>query len=322
MPGIDKDHVDLLSKRAYDLAGVTNKKISVFLNGVKLPVGTFDDYVNLYLKPPKPDADQIEEDAAEQEAPPLKIEEKKHPRWEIYCSLSDGQFQQVSFVNSICTTRGGTHVDYITNQICKRLAEAIQKKVKGKKTQIKPHHIKSNLWIFINSSIENPAFDSQTKETLNTKAADFGSSVELSDKFCKQILESGVLETVMRVAEARETAKMAKDLKGGKKNKVNVPKLDDANLAGGKSSKDCTIILTEGDSAKTLAMAGIEIIGKDMYGAFPLRGKFLNVRDAAKKSIGENAEVKAICNILGLDPGKKYKNLDALRYGHVMIMTD
>ena len=59
-------------------------------------------------------------------------------------------------------------------------------------------------------------------------------------------------------------------------------------MAGSSNSKLCTLILTEGDSAKTLAMSGIQIVGRDHYGVFPLKGKLLNVRDATNKQIIEN----------------------------------
>ena len=65
-----------------------------------------------------------------------------------------------------------------------------------------------------------------------------------------------------------------------------IPKLEDANLAG-KSNK-CTLILTEGDSAKALAMCGIEKLGRDFYGVFPLRGKIFNVKDMTIKQVMEN----------------------------------
>jgi DNA topoisomerase-2 len=168
---------------------------------------------------------------------------------------------------------------------------ALQKK--SKNLVIKPHQIKANLWIFVNCLIENPAFDSQTKETLNVKPSEFGSSIELSDKFMKEILESGIVENILRVAEAREEAKMAKALGGGKKKSklIGIPKLEDANEAGTKNGDKCTIILTEGDSAKSLALAGIEVVGRDRFGVFPLRGKFLNVREASRKQIMENPEI-------------------------------
>lgn len=77
---------------------------------------------------------------------------------------------------------------------------------------------------------------------------------------------------------------MARKLKGGKKTRLlGIPKLEDANDAGTARSKNCTLIITEGDSAKALAMAGIEIVGRDNYGVFPLKGKPLNVRDTSNK---------------------------------------
>ena len=168
---------------------------------------------------------------------------------------------------------------------------AVQKK--NKKLVIKPHQIKANLWLFVNSLVENPAFDSQTKETLNTKAQNFGSTYVLSEKFMKQVMESGVVELIVQVAQAKEQAKMEKQLGPGKKKAklVGIPKLEDANMAGTREGHKCTIILTEGDSAKSLALAGIEVIGRDYFGCFPLRGKFLNVRDATHKQIGENPEI-------------------------------
>lgn len=158
---------------------------------------------------------------------------------------------------------------------------------------IKPHHIKSNLWIFVNCLIENPAFDSQTKENLGTKASNFGSKIELTEKFMKGILDSGVVESILSVAKAKEEAKMAKQLGPGRKKAklIGIPKLEDANDAGTRNAANCTIILTEGDSAKSLALAGIEIVGRDKYGVFPLKGKLLNVREATNKQIMENAEI-------------------------------
>lgn len=86
-----------------------------------------------------------------------------------------------------------------------------------KDVKVKPHQIKSNLWLFVNSLIENPAFDSQTKETLTTKSANFGSTCVLSEKFLKDVLQSGIIDSIVNVAKAREEAKMAKTLGPGKK---------------------------------------------------------------------------------------------------------
>ena len=99
-------------------------------------------------------------------------------------------------------------------------------------------------------------------------------------------------------------------------------KLADANNAGGKHSERCTLILTEGDSAKALAVAGLGVVGRDNFGVFPLRGKLLNVRDAKHDQIMKNEEIQAIKKIMGLQHNKAYDSVAGLRYGRLMIMTD
>ena len=80
-------------------------------------------------------------------------------------------------------------------------------------------------------------------------------------------------------------------------NNAGIPKLEDANDAGTNRSIDCTLILTEGDSAKTLAVSGLGVIGRDRYGVFPLRGKLLNVREATTKQLLENAEINNVIKV-------------------------
>lgn len=119
---------------------------------------------------------------------------------------------------------------------------------------------------------------------------------------------------------------MDKKCSGKKMTKLKgIAKLEDANDAGTKNSNNCTLILTEGDSAKSLAVSGLGVVGRDKYGVFPLRGKLLNVREATHKQILENAEINNLIKILGLQYKKKYENSDdlkTLRYGRLMIMTD
>lgn len=103
---------------------------------------------------------------------------------------------------------------------------------------------------------------------------------------------------------------------------TGIAKLDDANNAGTRNGSQCTLILTEGDSAKSLAVSGLGVIGRDNYGVFPLRGKLLNVREATHAQIMNNAEINAIKQIIGLQHGKVYTSVDSLRYGSIMIMTD
>ncbi|KAG6557359.1 hypothetical protein Mapa_001289 [Marchantia paleacea] len=312
MSYLEEDVVALMSKRVLDIAGCLGKTVKVELNGQRLPIKSFSDYVSMYLSAAAANAGRDE--------PLPKLYEKVNDRWEIVVTLSDGQFQQVSFVNSIATIKGGSHVTYVSDQVVNNLLTIVNKK--NKTASVKPFQIKSHIWIFVNALIDNPAFDSQTKETLTTRQSSFGSKCELSPEFLKKVAKCGIVENVLTWAEFKQS----KDLKktdGAKRQRITgIIKLDDANDAGGRNSQECTLILTEGDSAKALAMAGISVVGRNKYGCFPLRGKLLNVREASKHQVMENAEINNIKQILGLQHGKDYDSTKSLRYGHLMIMTD
>ncbi|KAI1292341.1 DNA topoisomerase 2-beta [Halotydeus destructor] len=314
MAELDKDIVALMSRRAYDIAG-TSRGVKVYLNGKRLPIKSFKDYVEQYLKGKEDETGN-----------PLKSAyEQVSDRWEISVAVSDRGFQQVSFVNSIATTKGGRHVDHVTDQVVSKLADVVKKKNKGG-VQVKPFQLKNHLWVFVNCLIENPAFDSQTKDTLNTQIKNFGSKCSPTEKFFAAALKTGVVESVMTWVKFKSEALLATKCHTKKHSKLRgIPKLEDANDAGTKNSIDCTLILTEGDSAKSLVVAGLGVIGRDKYGVFPLRGKMLNVREATTKQISENAEITSLLKIMGLQYKKNYESVDdlkTLRYGRLMIMTD
>ena len=196
------------------------------------------------------------------------------------------------------------------------------------------------------------------KECLTSNPENFGSHYELPNTFLKKLVKPaivqdesdsegsdeesdaekidvggpGIDEEVLRMAMGAQQVNIAKllkevgaSVKQTKRQVLSIPKLEDANHAGGLHSEDCTLILTEGDSAKALAVAGLEVVGRDKYGVFPLRGKFLNVRNVSVNQLAKNAELKSICSILGLQFEKTYATREErkeLRYGHVMLMTD
>ena len=228
-------------------------------------------------------------------------------------------FQQVSFVNSIATTKGGKHVDYIADQVVSKIIDIVKKKSGKSGVSIKNFQIRSHMWIFINCLIVNPTFDSQTKEFMSLEVKHFGSSCQLSEKFINQVSKSGIVESVLSWVRFKALEKMDKQCHKSKHAKLKgIPKLDDANDAGTKNSQHCTLILTEGDSAKSLAVAGLGVVGRDRFGVFPLRGKLLNVREAPARQIMENAEINNLIKILGLQYKNKYESSDSianLRYG-------
>lgn len=295
------------------MAGVTPSNVKVYLNGDRLQVKDFNSYIDMYL------AANPNEEGSES----VKIFERPHDFWEIGLSISDGQFQQVSYVNSICTYKGGTHVNYAVDKVVDYLLNII--KSKHKKLEVKPFQIKQHIWIFVNAMIVNPSFDSQTKEQLTLKISEFGSKFDFSDNFLKKVAKSGIIDHIVSFAKTRQDLKLTKQLNAGVKKGarlLGIPKLEDANLAGTKNSEKCTLILTEGDSAKSLAMAGIEIVGRDEFGVFPLKGKLLNAREASANNISKNDEIQNLMKIIGLQKGKIYEDVKALRYGSIMIMTD
>lgn len=178
--------------------------------------------------------------------------------------------------------------------------------------------------MFVNCLIENPSFSSQTKECLTSKITHFGSRCQLPRKFLEEVIErTHVLEILMSWLKAKEFSALVQSGSNTSRIHVSVPKLYDANHAGGTHSLNCTLILTEGDSAKALAVSGLSIIGRDRYGVYPLRGKLLNVSEASPKQLAENEEVQHVVKALGLQYDKKYDlGKDGLRYGKVLVMTD
>ena len=295
---LSKDMIALFNRRIYDIAGITTKDVKVKLNNETLDVKNFNHYTELYN-----DHDKIIE---------------QHDRWSYSVCLSE-EFKQVSFVNGIFTSKGGKHVDYIVQQIIKKMTAYIEKK---KKVEVKPSIIKEQIHIFLNCTIVNPSFDSQTKDYLNTPPSKFGSSCVVSDKFIEKLAKQGIMNASCELSHIKEKNNSKKT--DGNKNKTirGIPKLVDANYAGTKDSNKCTLILCEGDSAKAGILSGLSPSDRNIIGVYPMKGKLLNVRGETTKKINENKEIIEIKKILGLESNKTYKTTDELRYNKILFMTD
>ena len=303
---LNNDHLKLCHRRVVDIAGVTDGKLKVYFNDKKVEANTFKSYVELYYK-----EEEIYYDFGD--------------RWSIACLYKpDIGGEVISFVNSISTYRGGTHCNHVIDNIIKILINDYIKK-KEKDIKVTPALLKENLIFFINSTIINPAFSSQTKDTLTTKIDKFGSKYEPSQAFMKKLAKCGIVEQIIQLIKFKENSNLKKT-DGKKQLKLTgIPKLEDANKSGTKESYKCTLILTEGDSAKAFAMAGLGIIGRDYFGVFPLKGKLLNVREATVKQLSDNEEINNLKKIVGLRMGVNYlvdDNFNQLRYGRILILTD
>jgi DNA topoisomerase II len=308
LSNLTPDMAGLMKRRVYDTAGTTNENVNVWLNGKHLDIKSFKDYIGMYYS---------------EDSMPNLIYEEFNERWTLGVLYDPNSgFQHMSFVNKISTFKGGTHLDYITKQIVEKVTDHILSQPKYKTLKIRPHQIKDNLTIFINSVIEDPSFGSQSKEELSTKASSFNIKCELGEKFIDKICKTGLINEIVQIAQIKQMGELEKS--DGKKtlNLKSLTKLDDARLAGSKRSPDCRLILTEGDSAKTCAISGLELIGRDLYGVFPLKGKLLNVRDATPNQLLSNEEIKNIKQILGLKQNTVYTDTKKLRYGGILILTD
>ena len=306
MKNLENDTILLIKKRVYDCIACT--KAAMYLNGEKLKGKSFTDYIKYYFE----DSKVIHESN-------IQTIRNNEFVWE-YAVVPSDHYQQVSFVNGNYTHLGGKHVDYILYQVINKIKELLETKKKLK--DVKPNFIKDKLFFFLKATVINPKFNSQTKESLITQAKDFGCKVEVTESFITKLYKSSITDEIVEFCKLKESANLSKATDGKKVNKVYIPKLEDAIYAGTAKSQQTTLILTEGDSAKTFAMWGRSVVGPEKYGVFPLKGVILNVRDATVSQLMLNEEINNIKQILGLKENQEYRDTSSLRYNKVMILTD
>ena len=295
---IPSELLEVVQRRVFDLAMTVGKDVKVTWCETPIKFRDLTTYASWYLKDNAPVVADIPQVG-----------------WQIAVADSPtDKFFSVSFVNGIWT-RSGKHVDDITSQIVSHLTNYLETK---KKIKVRPSLIKDSLAVFIHCFVENPSFSSQTKEVMTTKT-----SCKLSDDVMKKIISKlNVIEKVLESQNIKDNKENTKT-DGKKQSRITgIPKLDDAVYAGTMKSHECTLILTEGDSAKAMALSGLSQEQRKYYGVFPLRGKLLNVKDTSVRKVEQTEEIANLKKILGLESGKEYKDVKSLRYGRVLIMTD
>jgi DNA topoisomerase-2 len=302
MTEIDEGMCRLIERRVWDLAMTLGKEVKVSWNGTAVKCKNLTEYAKAF-------------------GCETVIYETPNERWNIAVADTPAdKLFSMSFVNGIWTSKGGTHIDAVTNQVVAHVVEYLETK---KKVKVKPSLVKDHLAIFVTSMIENPSFTSQTKESLTTKVSAFGSSYKLSDDALKKIVTKlAIVPRILEAQSAKDTKENSKT-DGKKQSRITgIPKLDDATHAGTKESAKCTLILTEGDSAKAMALSGLSQEQRKFFGVYPLKGKILNVKDTSDSKVEQTKEIAELKKIIGLTSGKKYTDVKDLRYGSVMIMTD
>ena len=283
--------VILIEKRIRNLAFVF-PEITFHWNGNKINTSNLDGYLkNIH--------------------PVYEMEETSAARLGVFCS--EDEFKHISFVNGAETIRGGTHMEYISGLITDHIREYIKKKYKF---DVKPIEIKSKLFIVLSIRINNPRFDSQTKERLVSNVSEYKALFDelISKKFLSNILKNEeiiepIVETYRIKAEAKENIELRNELK---KQKKKVAKLVEA--ISRDPSKN-TIFIVEGDSA----LSSLINVRNNFTAGLPLRGKIPNVYDMKPLDVMQNAELSSIVNSIGL---KFTDDKDKLNYNQIAIMTD
>lgn len=297
---LDEFNLKKIERRVYDVAGC-NPKIKVFFNGERINFAKVSDYAKMF-------SDSFIFDS------PMDTFEVG-----VAASSSDEGFQQVSFVNGIDTFNGGTHVNYVCDQITQRIREFIKKKYK---VDVKPNTIKQQMFLFIKCTINAPMFTSQAKEFMSSEYRNYGTTWAPTDKFIKRLIESEVVQKVLDWVEGekrREELAQLRKLNSQTQNTnflKRIVKFDDAT---DKDRSKCTVFFTEGDSAaKTILSARNAVV----HGVFPLKGKPINVRDVDIKKLSKNEEFQNIMSILGLKIGQKVESVSDIRFNRIVPLTD
>ena len=315
--GLDKYNFDMLHARVVEIAAC-NTHLKVYWNGTRIPTRSFKDYIEMFVS-----GDNYAYDEAE--------------HFKVGVAASQDGFEHISFVNTTRTKIGGTHILYVGMQIWERIREHIKKK---HKVDIKPSELRQHMMLFIDATIVNPRYSSQTKEDLITEVKDYKTTYTVSDKFINKIIKLDIIQSILDWATAKQAAEDAKLARTAQKNlgALDPRRMDKFSDAIEKRDRHkCILFLAEGDSASKAIHSGR---GKNPYiGSMPLKGKPLNVREKEVVEIlgikkkGKKADVKddkkkepniiqKILTVMGLEIGVPVTNINQLRFGRVAFATD
>lgn len=311
LSGYTDDIINLYTKYIIDAAMLT--RLSVSLNDEVLPVKTLQDYAKLY---------SVQKDDTTT-TDMISITDDTYGEAVLITSKNVSDYGYISFVNGVYTMNGGKHVDAWSEAFFRPLVEKFTKK---DKPQVTIKDIKQFFMIFVNTTVPNPIFESQSKTQL------VGPTIKvtaITPSHINKISKWDVMHRINDIVRDKELSVLKKsENKRGASRKIEG--VDHANNIGGKYSTECSFILCEGDSAKSFAVAGIDVSifgkkGRDWFGIYKLRGKILNPRNATPKQISENTIITNLIRALNLRVGVDYTDdaaFSTLNYGRVIILVD
>lgn len=293
---LDHDNYLMLSRRVYEIAAC-NPHITVTFNNKKIHFNKFKDFCNLFSE------NRID---------------FGNDRFDVSVFHSKDGFQHVSFINSTNVSQGGTHIDYIMNQIISGVREYVKRKTKQ---DIKPSDIKNHFFLIVNATINNPRYNSQTKEKLETSPKDYGAELVIDSKTLQKIIKSDIVSEIIEWALNKQKLEELAELK--KKNKSlsksnSFKTIQKYEPATSTNRSKCSLFITEGDSARLPLQSARD---PEFHGLFALKGKPINVRNSKLSDLLENKELVNLMEVIGLKFGVE-PNISELRYKKLIITTD
>ena len=305
---LSPDTLELLKVRAYDAAACTAARLSVVVNGVKVPFKCLKDYAAAM------GGHVLARETVSATDAPSQLD---------VCVVTppDGSAPDcVGFVNGVrCSL--GTHVDVVTKRLAEVVTDIVSKRLK-RHVAVRPQQVKDRFTLVIAATVVNPSFSSQCKDKLDVRADRLGVAFTCSSRTALAIERSRCVDELCDAATLQDERSVGRSVKVDRVRTGAIPKYQRALKL--HSKLPCSLYLTEGDSALGLAVAGISVIGRDSNGVYPLRGKLVNVRNLSVKRALEHKEVKHLVQILGINPHTTYTRelALALPYRHLVIFTD
>ena len=334
----------LIRSRVWELAAVTPEHIAVYLDGAKLPVKNLTQFTSLF------------HGGSSRPARSLQVH-NGHTVLDItVLPAVEGHTPSdfLGFVNGIRCSNGkhlqhifGKLVDMVEPVVLRRLKPLLQEAAKAASKDkkdgggggvrpaapgavIKQSDVRACTFVVAALRIDKPVFTSQTKDTLDSAPGSWGFKWAPDPAFVKRVETLVARPVADKIAQQTVSSTLQKGEKaavaaaGGAKGKVNLSKYEPAGDAG-KPNTQAWLVLAEGDSAMTTAMAGRATVGASKMGVYCLKGKPMNPRDAPLTRVLADEVLRSVAAILGLRPGVDYsdpKALATLKYRHVFMLAD